>query len=97
MKQKHGNGTKKFTKAQKELEKPIVEEISTKREPMEKCACNRKEIQQQATTQNKQCKEEKQVEELLHEIGNEKKRSKWKSCYMKQAMKRREASGRVVT
>jgi len=41
---------KKITKAQKELEKPIVEEISTKREPMEKCACNRKEIQQQATT-----------------------------------------------
>jgi hypothetical protein len=30
------------------------------------------------------------VEELLHEIGNEKKRSKWKSCDMKQAMKRRE-------
>lgn len=57
----------------KELQKPIVEEISTKREPMEKCAWNRKEIQQEATTYNKQCKEEKQVEELLHEISNEKR------------------------
>jgi len=34
-------------------------------------------------TWNRQWKEEKQVEELLHEISNEKKRSKWKSCYMK--------------
>ncbi len=59
------------------MQKPIVEEISTKREPMKKCAWSKNEIQQQATTWNKQWKEEKQVEELLHEISNEKKRNVW--------------------
>jgi hypothetical protein len=28
-------------------------------------------------------KKRSKCEKLLHEIGNEKKRSKWKSCYMK--------------
>ncbi len=71
-----------FTKAQKELQETN---------------CQRNKHKERANGKMRMKQKRNTTTSYPHRINNAKERSKWKSYYMKQAMKRREASGRVVT